>query len=313
MDDQEFMSKLEEAVVDNMELEWLYSTFSENSMVELNETPIINFRNYRYKIVEIFVMSYKQERAVLDVEIATPDILTILGTYAEHKLSDRLLQLNDHIAQGGHTWTKILLLAKNDVRLLVNMAFAVMHLYAADMVALSDNEIVYCYILAAAVISTIGKSCQARLNRDIVKRGLRRAQFSISERSPSPFSLSNKAPKESSRAEATYVALYENEICSSQATSLDDRKVQASQIEIFTATARRLSIRIACLHSLAEAGKDLPQLGRLLHLGRTQDKEPNQLSYYIGEEMCAMPASNLGQHRYKKQDSKSAYKKSNRW
>lgn len=321
MDDPQFMRKLSNAVETGREMDWLYSTFAYNSMVQLNETPIINFRNYRYKIVEIFVMSYKQERAVLDVEIATPDTLTVLGTYAEHKLSDKLLDLNNHIATTSHSWNKILLLARHDVRLLVNMAFAVMHLFAADMVALSDNEIVYCYILAAAVISSIDKNTQARLNRDILKRGLKRAQFSISERPSSLLSLANKPPKESSRSESSYVNTFAAELAgaclatvsrNSPDSDSDDRKHLTSQVEIFIATARRLSLRKACLQNLADSGKDLPQLGRLLHLGRTQDTEPNQLAYYIGEDVCAMPASNLGAHRYKKSDSRSVYKKG-RW
>lgn len=313
MDDQAFINKLSQAVSDGREMECLYSMFSYNSMVQLNETPIINFRNYRYKIVEIFVMTYKQEKGVLDVEIATPDILVILGTFSEHKLLDKLLGLNEHIARGGHSWNKLLLLAKGEVRLLVNTAFAVMHLFAGDMVALGDNEIVYCYILAAAVVGSIDKASRARLNRDIMKRGLKRTQYSISERPQSPFSLAPKVPKDSRQAEAAYVAVYQDEISNCSSDAMEDHKVQASQVDIFMASARRLSIRKACLKSLAEAGKDLPQVGRLLHLGRTEDIEPKQVSYYVGEDICAMPASDLGPHRYRK-DSKSVQRKnSTRW
>lgn len=359
MDDPQFMRSLSDAVETGREMDWLYSTFSYNTMVPLNETPIINFRNYRYKIVEIFVMTYKQERAVLEVEIATPDTLTMLGTYAEYKLADKLHDLNAHIARGSHSWNKILLLAHNDVRLLVNMAFAVMHLYAADMVALSDNEIVYCYILAAAVIASIDKATQARLSRDILKRGIKRAQYSISERSSSILSMANKPPKESSRAEAAYVSLYASELNTAESlghgrrrggrsyksstssspssslsasssfssrsspdfddTSSADRKLlPPTQVDAFVAAARRLSMRKACLKSLVDARKDLPQLGRLLHLGRSGNgdgsdpTEPCQLAYYVGgDDVLAMPASSLGPHRYKKADgSRSAYKKS---
>lgn len=314
MDDPVFMSKLTQAVQDSKEMDWLNTTFAYQSDVQLNETPIINFRNYRYKIVEIFNMTYKQEKSILDAEIATPDLIVVLGTYAEYKLSERLIELNDHIDKGQHSWNKILALVKNDVRLLVNMAFAVMHLFAGDMVALSDNEIVYCYILAAAVIATIDKPSRTKLDREIQKRGLKRPQPSISERPQSTFAnMGTKIPKESSRSESAYIQTFNDILCNSHPRPVDEnRKIQASQVEIFIAAARRLSVRKACLQSLAEVNKDLPQVGRLLHLGRTEDVEPNQLCHYIGKEQCALPASNLGEHRYKKPDTRSVYKKS-RW
>lgn len=311
------MNKLTQAVEDGREMDWLYANYSYNSMVQLNETPIINFRNYRYKIVEIFNMTYKQEKAILDVEIATPDIKVILGTYAEYKLLDKLLELNELIAREGHSWNKILALSKGDVRLLVNMAFVVMHLFAGDMVALGDNEIVYCYILAAAVVGTIEKSCRVRIDRDIQKRGLRRPQLSISDRSQSTFStLASKVPKDSSRVEALYIKAHADILSNANTRGRpvdENKKVQSSQVDIFIAAARRLSMRQACLQSLAEVGKDLPQVGRLLHLGRTEDVEPKQLFYYVGQDQCAMPASNLGEHRYKKPDTRSVYKKNRHW
>ncbi|KAF5100144.1 hypothetical protein D0Z03_000865 [Geotrichum reessii] len=307
MSDPAFRIKLAQAVDSHRELDWIFSNYSYNSNVPLNDTPIINFRNYRYKIVEIFVMTYKQEKAVLDVEIATPDVLLILGTYAEYKLLDRLISLNDVVIQQNHSWNKILALAQGDVRLLVNFSFVVMHLFAGDIVALSDNEIVYCYILAAAVISTIDKSSRARIDKDIQKRGLRRPQVSITDRAAqtSSFGRSNsKIPKDSSKAEAAYIRAFEKILMdpAHHPTNDENRKVQASNLDVFIATAKRLSIRQACLQSLADMGKDLPQLGRLLHLGRTSDAEPKQLFYYIGQDACAMPANALGDHRYKKHD-----------
>lgn len=338
------------AVKTNRELEWLHSTFNYSSNVPLNETPIINFRNYRYKIVEIFVMTFKQEKAILEVEIATADTLALLGTYAEYRIMDKLININDYISSSSHSWNKLLSLSKGNVRLLVNMAFAIMHLFAGDIVPLSDNEIVYCYILGAAVVSTINKSCLARLDRDIQKLGLRRAQFSISDRSKSMFNASNKIPKDSSKVENSYVEIFTDLLsnnsgsssgglatmknnysmtdiasistdCTSTNTSAgfggiydEEVKFQQSQTEIFEAAAKRLSVRKRCLHNLAGQGKDLPQIGRLLHLGRTQDIEPNQISYYVGHKECAMPASNLGVHRYKKSDLRSVHRRNNtRW
>lgn len=305
MNDPEFRIKLSQAVDSHRELDWIFSNYSYNSNVPLNETPIINFRNYRYKIVEIFVMTYKQEKAVLDVEIATPDVLIILGTYAEYKLLDRLVRINEAVIHQNHSWSKILALAHGDVRLLVNLAFVVMHLFAGDIVALSDNEIVYCYILAAAIISSIDKPCRARLDKDIQKRGVRRPQVSITDRAAhtSSFGRSNtKIPKDSSKAEAAYVKAFEDILMDPEHRPANDenRKVQASNLDVFIAMAKRLSIRQACLQSLSDMGKDLPQLGRLLHLGRTSDAEPKQLLYYIGQDACALPANTLGDHRYKK-------------
>lgn len=305
MDDPVFISKLTQAVHDARDMDWLYTTFSYQTDVAFNETPVTNFRNYRYKIVETFEMSYKQEKAILDAEIATPDMIVLLGSYAEYKLMDRMMELNDLIAKGDHSWSRILALAKNDVRLLVNMAFVVMHLFAGDLVALSDNEIVYCYILAAAVISTISKSCGAKIERDILKHGLKKPQHSISGRVASS---SSKAPKDSSRAEAAYVKGFVSILNSTQVRATDEnKKVQASQVDIFIAAARRLSTRKACLQSLADVNKDLPQVGRLLHLGRTEDTEPHQLSYYVGKDQCYQPATSLGVHRYQKP------KKASRW
>jgi hypothetical protein len=354
MNNPVLMQSLCNAVKASRELEWLHSTFNYNSQVPLNETPIINFRNYRYKIVEIFVMSFKQEKAVLEVEIATADTLVLLGTYAEYRIMDKLINLNDYISSSSHSWNKLLLLSKGNVRLLVNMAFAIMHLFAGDIVPLSDNEIVYCYILAAAVVSTINKSCLARIDRDIQKSGLKRTQFSISDRSKSMFNASNKIPKESSKVESSYVEIFTDLIsnnsgngmgsggrrfanmknnygmtdvasistdCTSTNTSAsfggmydEETKFQQSQTEIFEAAAKRLSVRKSCLQSLAGQGKDLPQIGRLLHLGRTQDTEPNQIFYYVGHKECAMPASNLGVHLYKKSDLRSVHRRNNtRW
>lgn len=306
MDDPVFMAKLTSAVQEGREMDWLCNTFAYNSGVPLNETPITNFRNYRYKIVEIFKMTYKQEKAILDVEIATPDSIVLLGIFAEYKLaSERLIALNTCIASNEHSWQKVLALAKHDIRLLVNMAFTVMHLFAGDMTALSDNEIVYCYILAAALIGVMDKNGRAKLDRDIQRQGLKRPQHSITDRA----SQSPKIPKDSSRSETAYCKAFMDILQNDTFAS-----TQAAKVDIFIATAKRLSIRKECLQQMAQMGKDLPQVGRLLHLGRIKDLEPQQLGFYVGEERMASPASSLGEHRYKKPGSRSSVtRKNSRW
>lgn len=300
MNDPVFMERIRQSVYTGQELEWLLKHYTYYSNVPLNETPIINFRNYRYKITETFVMTYKQEKALLDVEIATPDILVMLGTYAEYKISDQLIEINDLIKSQTHSWNKILALAKNDVRLLVNLSFAIMHLFAADMIALSDNEIVFCYIVAASIISIMDKVSRARVTHEIQKRGLRRPQNSISGRAQtSSFvtrTTSIRFPRDTGKAESAYTKAFDDIM---KAIPMD-AKAKAEMVEVFIGAAKRLSVRQACLRSFADMGKDLPQLGRLLHLGRKTDTEPNQLVHYIGEDAIALPASNLGDQRYKK-------------
>lgn len=308
MNDPAFVGRMVAAVRESKELDWLSTTFAYTSGVPFNETPITNFRNYRYKIVEIFKMTYKQEKAVLDVEIATPDMMVVLGTFIDYRLKGRLLVLNSCIVRNEHSWQKLLALAKHDVRLLVNVAFITMHLFAGDIMALGENDIVTCYILAAAVISTMDKASRNRWDRDIQKQGLKRPQPSITDRQ----AQTPKIPKDSSRAESAYCKEFTDILLPSTAdkasTPSDPRVIE------FTDSAKQLSTRKQCLEELAQIGKDLPQLGRLLHLGRTENVEPQPLAYYIGQDKIAMPATKLGDHRYKKPDSRnSGTKRSSLW
>ncbi|VVT51495.1 uncharacterized protein SAPINGB_P003115 [Magnusiomyces paraingens] len=374
VDNPEFLRKLENDITRGCEMDWLLAHFAYPTGVNLDETPITNFRNYRYKIVDIFNMTYKQEKAVLDAEIATPDVLLILGTYAEYKIMGRLSHLNQIIAKGGHSWAKLLALCKNDVRMLVNTAFVTMHLFAGDLVPLSDNEIVYCYIMAAAVVVSINKSARVALSKDIQRRGLKRPQVSISERNSSRFSsssissvssssstsshtssltrtFSSKVPKDNSGiSESTYIKRYQDAVNmgSSLGTIDENLRVSAQEtpVDLFLGAARRLGVRKSCLQSLASVEKDLPQVGRLLHLGRTQYSfqsittiyldnnncqgegegegddddvkkkpvspvEPQQLVFYIGKQNIATPASDLGDQRYRKPELKAVYSSKN--
>lgn len=325
-DNPELIHKLQHDIANGSEIDWLIAHYSYDSGVPYNETPITNFRNYRYKIVEIFVMSYKQEKAILEVELATPDTLLILGSYAEYKIMNNLTQLNTIVARGGHSWPKLLAMSKDNVRLLVNMAFAVMHLFAGDLVALSDNEIVYSYILAAAVIATMTKAARNNLSKEIQKQGLKRPQMSITDRrnksstslSLTPYSSSSSSSTKMSKdisgiSESAYIKQY-LEILQPHKRNNNNKEATAILNE-FILSAKRLSIRKACLQSLGAAEKDLPQVGRLLHLGRADTTQPKQLVYYIGQENIALPASNLGSQRYKNNkssDSRSVTSKHSR-
>lgn len=315
LDNPELMQKLEQDIANGCELNWLLHHYSYDTGVQLDSTPIVNFCNYRYKIVEIFSMTYKHEKAILGVEIATPDIMLILGTFSEYKVMNRILDLNQAISRGGHSWPKLLSMAKSDVRLLVNTAFVIMHLFAGDLVALTDNEIVFCYILAAAVVGSMNKDGRAALSKDIQKRGLKRPQRSISDRAQSSFGIvgaGSKIPKDiSGVSESLYSKRY-LETLSSLPPIDENKRFQETPIDTFISTARRLSVRKSCLQSLSSVEKDLPQVGRLLHLGRESDSEPHQLVYYIGEENMATPATDLGSQRYKTADSRSVYSKNSR-
>lgn len=346
LDDPDLMKKLEQDISNNCEMDWLLAHFAYSSRVALDQTPVVNFMNYRYKIVDIFYMTYKQEKAVLETEIATPDVLLILGTYAEYKIMNKLQDLNQTVSKGGHSWAKLLAMCKNDIRMLVNTAFVAMHLFAGDLVPLSDNEIVYCYILAAAVVASINKSARVALSKDIQKNGQKRRQPSISDRHVSRFpgssiamssstsassslsrTFSSKTPKDGSGvSEAAYTKRYIDAINSLPAID-ETKRIQETPVDAFIAAAQRLSVRKSCLQSLASVEKALPQVGRLLHLGRPQSSfqgispslalpststssassgivstEPQRLVYYIGEENVATPASDLGSQRYRKAD-----------
>lgn len=311
----DLLQKLEQDIANGLEMSWLISHFAYSTGVLLDETPVINFCNYRYKILETFAMTYRHEKAVLNVEIAPPDTLLILGTFAEYKLMNRLIPLNNAISRGTHSWPKLLAMAQNNVVLLVNCAYVVMHLFSADLVPLSDNEIVYCYILAAAVVQSIHKDARSMLVKEIQKKGLKRTQHSISDRAEksSTFGSNRRLlPKdESGISESVYAEWYAN-ILNSLPPIDPAHKIQPTPIDTFIAAAQRLSIRKACLRQLAENDKDLPQVGRLLHLGRTENAEPKTLVQYLGEEVVALPANDLGNQRYRNADSKSVYGKGSR-
>lgn len=309
------MQKLEQDIANGCEMDWLIAHFSADTGIRLDETPIINFCNYRYKIVEIFAMTYRHEKAILSAEIATPDILLILGTFAEYKIMNRLPSLNQVISRGGHSWPKLLAMAKNDIRLLVNTGFVVMHLFSADLVPLSDNEIVFSYILAAAVISTINKNARNILSKEIQRHGLKRDQRSISDRSEKSSAFgSNKhlLPKDDTGiSEAAYMKRFYDTLTGLPPID-ETRRIQETPIDTFIAAARRLSARKACIQSLVDLDKDLPQVGRLLHLGRKTDMDPKQLVQYLGEDNMATPATDLGSQRYKSSDTRSVYGKGSR-
>lgn len=321
MSEVNFMKQLKRAVSTGTEYEFMSAVFSISSHVPLNETPIINFRNYRYKIVELFVMSYKQEKTVLDAEIASTDILTLIGSYAEYVLKVRrgctLSDLNDFVKEESHSWSKLLLLSHGRVRVLVNFAFAIMHLFKGDLIGLSDDEIVYCYILAACVISSIPPKTLSKIDGEIRKEGLKRGQLSISGRSKSLFS-GPKPAKESKKLERAYVDRVYSILSRSHSKSSLSLEYQYSNdssyslntlttltshsnTELFYESVRKMSVRKSVLHSLSEYNKDLPQLGRLLHLGNPEaETEQRQLQDYFGQDEIALPATYLGVQRYVK-------------
>lgn len=315
LENPELMQKLENDIANGKEMNWLIAHFSGDTGARLDETPVVNFCNYRYKIVEIFCMTYRHEKAVLSTEIANPDLLLILGTFAEYKIMNRLQTINQAVSRGGHSWPKLLAMAKNDVRLLVNTGFVIMHLFAGDLVALSDNEIVYCYILAAAVVGSMNKDARNTLTKEIQKRGLKRHQRSISDRASqsSSFGMSSSKllPKDTSGiSETAYVKRYQDTLTGLPPVD-ESRRIQETPVQTFIAVAQRHSIRRQCLQSLSDVDKDLPQVGRLLHLGRKVDTEPKQLSHYIGDDL-ATPAKDLGNQGYKSSDTRSIYGKSSR-
>lgn len=309
------MKKLEYDIANGRELDWFLAYFFYDTGVQLDETPIINFCNYRYKIVDIFAMTYRQEKAALSVEIATPDILLIIATFCEYKIMDRLQPLNSMVANGGHSWPKLLAMAKNNVCLLINTGFAIMHLFAADLVPLSDNESVYCYILAAAVVGSMNKEARNTLTKEIQKHGLKRHQRSISDRAEkSSMFGSNKhlLPKDGSGvSEAAYIKGFQG-VLTSLPSACGLEMNQKSIVKSFIFAAQRLSMRKSCLQSLANVDKNLLHVSRLLHLSNNEDSSPKRLVEYIGVEHLAKPANDLGSQCHKSSASRSSFNRNSR-